>query len=161
MTLWFDPWTSGMLASYNANCFPLVSRLLKLVKIVESRDCTAVLPTWYTEVGLSKAVASHHAQVSVKRLVGGSTSIYTSTSGLTSNTETSAVWWSAWNMKNVVFWDVTLCGFVRADVSEECIGSFIRVERISELGTTLAVTVTSYKLLYVANVVPSSLILSI
>jgi hypothetical protein len=68
MTLLFDPWTSGMLACCNANCFPLVSRLLKLVKIVESRDCIAVLPTRSTEVGISKAVAFHRACVNVKIL---------------------------------------------------------------------------------------------
>jgi hypothetical protein len=43
-------------------------------------------------------------------------------------------------MKNGVFWDVTPCGFVRTDVSEELNASFIRVTRIGELGTTLAVT---------------------
>jgi hypothetical protein len=42
-------------------------------------------------------------------------------------------------MKNGVFWDVTPCGFVRSDVSEELSASFIRVTRIGELGT-LAVT---------------------
>jgi hypothetical protein len=30
--------------------------------------------------------------------------------------------------------------FVRTDVSEECIASIVRVTRISELGTTLAIT---------------------
>jgi hypothetical protein len=40
-------------------------------------------------------------------------------------------------MKNVVFWDVTLEG---TNVSEERIASIIRVERISKLGTMLAVT---------------------
>jgi hypothetical protein len=37
---------------------------------------------------------------------------------------------------------VKLCrmDLVRTDVSEECIASIIRVTRISELGTTLAVT---------------------
>jgi hypothetical protein len=43
-------------------------------------------------------------------------------------------------MKNVVFWDVTLVALVRTDVSEELSASFIRVTRIVELGTTLAVT---------------------
>jgi hypothetical protein len=43
-------------------------------------------------------------------------------------------------MKNVVFWDVRPCGTVRTDVSEELSTSFIRVTRIGELGTTLAVT---------------------
>jgi hypothetical protein len=32
---------------------------------------------------------------------------------------------------------------VRADVSEECVAYIIRVERIAELGTTLAVTSNS------------------
>jgi hypothetical protein len=33
-----------------------------------------------------------------------------------------------------------LVGLVRTDVSEECSASFIRVTRISELGTMLAIT---------------------
>jgi hypothetical protein len=55
--------------------------------------------------------------------------------------------------------------FVRADVSEEGIASIIRVTRIDELGTTLAVTSNqstlrnNYCLLVTANVVPSSPIL--
>jgi hypothetical protein len=40
-------------------------------------------------------------------------------------------------MKNAVFWDVTL---VRKDVSEESIVSIIRMKKISELITELAVT---------------------
>jgi hypothetical protein len=40
-------------------------------------------------------------------------------------------------LKNGVFWDVVL---VRIDVSEELSASFIRMTRIGELGTTLAVT---------------------
>jgi hypothetical protein len=52
-------------------------------------------------------------------------------------------------MKNGVFWDVTPCGSCNNEVSEELSGSFIRVTRIGELGTTLAVT----------SVVPSSPIL--
>jgi hypothetical protein len=47
---------------------------------------------------------------------------------------------TAVTMKNGVFWDVTPCGSVRTDVSEEPGASFIRVTRISELGTTLAAT---------------------
>jgi hypothetical protein len=43
-------------------------------------------------------------------------------------------------MKNGVFWDVTPCGLVRTDVSEELSASIIRMTRIGELGTTLAVT---------------------
>jgi hypothetical protein len=40
-------------------------------------------------------------------------------------------------MKNGVFWDVPL---VTTEVSEELSASFIRVTRIGELGTTLAIT---------------------
>jgi hypothetical protein len=48
---------------------------------------------------------------------------------------------TAVTMKNGVFWDVALCVvLVRTDVSEERSASIIRVTRISELGTTLAVT---------------------
>jgi hypothetical protein len=47
---------------------------------------------------------------------------------------------------------------VRTDVSEELSASFIRVTRIDELGTTLAVT-CMYQLLVTASVVPSSPIL--
>jgi hypothetical protein len=43
-------------------------------------------------------------------------------------------------MKNGVFWDVTLCGTCKNRVWEELSASFIRVTRIGELGTTLAVT---------------------
>jgi hypothetical protein len=42
-------------------------------------------------------------------------------------------------IKNGVFWDVYHVALVRTDVSEEHIAPFIRVTRISELGT-LAVT---------------------
>jgi hypothetical protein len=54
---------------------------------------------------------------------------------------------------------------VRTDVSEERSASFIKVTRISELGTTLAVTSNrstlrrNAKLLVTANVVPSAPIL--
>jgi hypothetical protein len=48
---------------------------------------------------------------------------------------------------------------VRTDVSEELSASFIRVARIGELGTTLAVTSSVHRLLVTANVVPSSPIL--
>jgi hypothetical protein len=43
-------------------------------------------------------------------------------------------------MKNAVFWDVSPCGSVSADVSEQRVASMIRVERIGELGKTLALT---------------------
>jgi hypothetical protein len=68
-------------------------------------------------------------------------------------------------MKNAVFWNVTPCvALVRTDVSEELSVS-IRVTRIGELGTTLAVT-SNYvflrsvrRLLVTGSVVPSSPIL--
>jgi hypothetical protein len=47
---------------------------------------------------------------------------------------------------------------VRTDVSEDLIASFIRVTRISELGTTLAITSSVRWLLVTANV-PSLTIL--
>jgi hypothetical protein len=49
-------------------------------------------------------------------------------------------------MKNAVFWDVTPCALVRTDVSEELSVSFIRVTKIGELGTALAVTSNRRKL---------------
>jgi hypothetical protein len=42
--------------------------------------------------------------------------------------------------RNAVFWDVMPVTLTRADVLEGYIASIIRVTRISELGTTLAVT---------------------
>jgi hypothetical protein len=48
---------------------------------------------------------------------------------------------------------------VRTDVSEELSASIIRVTRICELGTTLAVTNNLLRLLVIACVVPSSQIL--
>jgi hypothetical protein len=48
---------------------------------------------------------------------------------------------------------------VRTDVSEKTIASFIRVTRISELGTTVAGTSNGHTLLVAASVVPSSPIL--
>jgi hypothetical protein len=62
-------------------------------------------------------------------------------------------------MKNDVFWYVTPCGScIRTYVSEEPSASSIRVTRICELGTTLAVT-SMHWLLVAASVVPSSQIL--
>jgi hypothetical protein len=46
-------------------------------------------------------------------------------------------------MKNGVFWVLRRVALVRTDVSEELSTSFIRVTRIGELGTTLALAVTS------------------
>jgi hypothetical protein len=43
-------------------------------------------------------------------------------------------------MKNGAFWDVTPCGSYKTEVSEEFSASIIRVTRIGELGTALAVT---------------------
>jgi hypothetical protein len=43
-------------------------------------------------------------------------------------------------MKNAAFWDICRVALVRTDVSEERIASIIRLIRISELGTTIAVT---------------------
>jgi hypothetical protein len=43
-------------------------------------------------------------------------------------------------MKNGVFWDVTLCGSCKNRRFGGTCASFIRVTRIGELGTTLAVT---------------------
>jgi Mn2+/Fe2+ NRAMP family transporter len=61
-------------------------------------------------------------------------------------------------LKNAIFWDVTLCGLVKTDVSEERSASIIRVTRIGELGRTLAVVFlcSVHRLLVTANVVPSS-----
>jgi hypothetical protein len=44
------------------------------------------------------------------------------------------------DMKNGVFWDVTPCDSLRTEVSQELSASFVRVTRLDELGTTLAVT---------------------
>jgi hypothetical protein len=41
-------------------------------------------------------------------------------------------------MKNIIFWDVTPCGLVRTEVSEELSASIIRVTRIDELGALAA-----------------------
>jgi hypothetical protein len=49
-------------------------------------------------------------------------------------------------VKNAVFWDVTLSAVVRTDVSEELIAFFIKVTRIGELGTKLAITRNGIKL---------------
>jgi hypothetical protein len=62
-------------------------------------------------------------------------------------------------MKNGVFWDVTLCVSCRNDVSEELSASFIRVTRIGELGTTLAVTSNRYTLRRRRQVPPKRLFL--
>jgi hypothetical protein len=43
-------------------------------------------------------------------------------------------------MKNAIFWDITPRALVRTDVSEELSAFIIRVTRIIELGTMLAVT---------------------
>jgi hypothetical protein len=43
-------------------------------------------------------------------------------------------------MKNAVFWELRRVARVRTDVSEELSASIIRVTRIGEIGTALAVT---------------------
>jgi hypothetical protein len=47
---------------------------------------------------------------------------------------------TAVTVKSGVFWDVTPGALVRTDVSEELSASFIRVTRIGEPGTPLALT---------------------
>jgi hypothetical protein len=47
---------------------------------------------------------------------------------------------TAATMKNAVFCDVTPCGSYKNRVSEELSASIIRLRRIGEVGTTLAVT---------------------
>jgi hypothetical protein len=42
-------------------------------------------------------------------------------------------------------WMLSRVALVKADVSEELSASFIRVTRIGELGTTLAVTISSQR----------------
>jgi hypothetical protein len=42
-------------------------------------------------------------------------------------------------MNNYIFWDVVQCDLVRTEVQQECAASIFRVERISELGTALAI----------------------
>jgi hypothetical protein len=49
-------------------------------------------------------------------------------------------------VKNDVFWNVTSCGLVITDVSEECIASIIRVKRIGGLGKALAVIINRSQL---------------
>jgi hypothetical protein len=48
---------------------------------------------------------------------------------------------------------------IRTDISEEPIATIIRVTRISELGTTLAIIRSVLRLLVTANIVPNSPIL--
>jgi hypothetical protein len=63
--------------------------------------------------------------------------------------------------RNAVFSDVTPCGSLRAEVSEECIASVIKVTRIGDLGTTLAARSEGIpiRLPVTAGVVPSASIL--
>jgi hypothetical protein len=49
--------------------------------------------------------------------------------------------------ENPVFWDFTSCGFWKNDISEESIASIIRMERISELGTSAVTEATQRKIL--------------
>jgi hypothetical protein len=55
-------------------------------------------------------------------------------------TVTRPVVFTAVTLKNVVFWDVSRVALVRADVSEEHIASIIRMTKIGEVGTKLAIT---------------------
>jgi hypothetical protein len=71
-------------------------------------------------------------------------------------------------MKNGVFWDVTPCGSVRTDVSEELSSFIIRLSRIGELGT-LAVTsnrhtlrnITTSRFLVTANIPSPSILVTL
>jgi hypothetical protein len=47
--------------------------------------------------------------------------------------------WNSVTLKNGIFWDVRPVALSTTDVSEELSASFIRMTRIGELGTTLAV----------------------
>jgi hypothetical protein len=49
-------------------------------------------------------------------------------------------------MKNGVFWDVSRVALVRTDVSEDLSATIIRVTKIAELGTTLAIISNRHKL---------------
>jgi hypothetical protein len=60
---------------------------------------------------------------------------------------------TAVTLTNAIIWDMELCGLVESDVLEENVASIFRLERMSELGKTLAVTIKRL-------VVPISLILS-
>jgi hypothetical protein len=60
-------------------------------------------------------------------------------------------------MKNAIFWMLRHVALVRTDVSEELSTSIIRVTRIGQLGTMLAVT--SKQCMLRSVVVPSSPIL--
>jgi hypothetical protein len=57
-------------------------------------------------------------------------------------------------MKNVVFWDVTICYSVKTDESAKRIASINRVTRIGKLGTTLASNIKLSTPRVTANVVP-------
>jgi hypothetical protein len=63
-------------------------------------------------------------------------------------------------MKNGVFWDVTPCDSCKTDVSLELSASFIRMTRIGELGTTLAVTSNRHTLSISSQLVTASVVLS-
>jgi hypothetical protein len=63
------------------------------------------------------------------------------------------------SMRNVVSGMLHPVALVRTEVSEELSASFIRVTRIGQLGTTLAVSSDLCRLLVTANVVPGSQIL--
>jgi DNA-binding TFAR19-related protein (PDSD5 family) len=54
-------------------------------------------------------------------------------------------------MKNDVFWELRRVALVRTDVSEKPSASLIRVTRIGELRTTIAVTINRRTLRRIAN----------
>jgi hypothetical protein len=72
------------------------------------------------------------------------------------------VFWTSHGLRYAVFWDVARMALVSTDVSEERSASIIRVTRISELGTTLAVFLRSVCLLLVtANVLSSPILVTL
>jgi hypothetical protein len=66
-------------------------------------------------------------------------------------------------MKNCFFWDVRGVALVITDVSEELSASIIRVARIGELGTMLAVTSNerTLRLLVTANVRSTTILVTL
>jgi hypothetical protein len=65
------------------------------------------------------------------------------------------------SLKIAVFWDVTLWALVRADVTEKPSASIIRVTRISELGKLEIILRSLRRLLVIANVPRSQILVSL
>jgi hypothetical protein len=63
-------------------------------------------------------------------------------------------------MKNAVLWDDSPCGSLRTEVSKD-IAFIIRVRRIGELGTTLAVTSSVLRLLVITDVPISQILVTL